>query len=65
MELAGTPLAFNYSTAWAGNVQTREGGMLNARNELKLRDRVGLFGPSVVVVMALIAIAMLARDAMG
>jgi hypothetical protein len=39
--------------------------MIYARDELKLRDRVGLFGPSVVVVLALIAIAMLARDVIG
>ena len=39
--------------------------MIYSRNELKLGDRVGLFGPSLVVVLALIAIAMLARDAIG
>ena len=36
-----------------------------ARKELKLSDRAGLVGPSVCVVLALIAIAMLVRDAMG
>ncbi len=39
--------------------------MIYSRNELKLGDSVGLFSPSVVIVLALIAIAMLARDAMG
>jgi hypothetical protein len=39
--------------------------MIYSRNELKLGDSVGLFGPSVVIVLALIAIAMLVRDAMG
>jgi hypothetical protein len=39
--------------------------MIYARDELKLRDRVGLFGPSVVVVLVLITIAMLARTAIG
>jgi hypothetical protein len=39
--------------------------MIYSRNELKLEDRVGLFGPSVVVVLALIAIVLLARDAIG
>jgi hypothetical protein len=36
-----------------------------ARKELKLSDRAGLVGPSVCVVLALIAIAMRALDAMG
>lgn len=39
--------------------------MIYSRNEMKLGDSVGLFGPTIVVVMALIAIVMLARDAMG
>lgn len=41
------------------------GTMIYSRNDMKLGDNVGLFGPSIVVVMALIAIVMLARDAMG
>ena len=46
---------------------TRQGSgtMIYSRNELKLGDPVGLIGPSVVVVMALIAIAILVRDAIG
>ena len=49
----------------AADTKKGSGTMIYARNELKLGDRVGLFGPSVVVVLALIAIVMLARDAMG
>jgi hypothetical protein len=39
--------------------------MIYSRNGMKLGDNVGLFGPSIVVVMALIAIVMLAWDTMG
>ena len=39
--------------------------MVYSRNGMKLGDNVGLFGPSIVVVMALIAIVMLAWDTMG
>ena len=39
--------------------------MLYARDELRLEKRVGLWGPAVCFVLVLIAVTLLARDALG
>jgi Carboxypeptidase regulatory-like domain len=39
--------------------------MIYARDELRLRDRVGIWGPTICFVLAMIAIAILTQDAMG